>query len=856
MRVLIVDDNAEDRRLLKLNLEHHSCTVIEAQDGLQGLELAKTGKPDLIISDALMPRMDGFQLLRKVKQDAALKSVPFIFYSAVYTGSREAELAISLGAADFIIKPKEPKEFWIDVQSVIEECRLKKERPVEARLIEKEQEYLEKYSTIVAMKLEEKVQELEKALVVQKAAEKSLARQLDLENTMCCVSSRFVGANDMDAAINQSLSDIGVLSGASRAYVFLMSKDNAAYRNTHEWCSEGVQPVIAMARHLPVEAFPWWTERLRQGAVINVDDVSSLPVEAANEKAELARQGVTSVLVLPLMLRERLGGFVGFDHVFGAWKWKEGDIALLRMFSEIISRAIERRQGEEALRESERKYRDISQQFSALLDAIPDNITMQSPDLKVLWANRGAAIGLDAKVSDLSGRYCYELWHGRTAPCVPCPVAKTFNTKEPALETITTPDGRIWELRAVPLFDDEHNVTTVLEVGREISEQRKLEAQLRQAQKMEAIGLLAGGIAHDFNNILTAIIGYGNIALMRLEEKESADHAIEQILASADRASRLTHGLLAFSREQVLQPSPHRLNAIISNIHNLLLRLIGEDIALRTKFADPEIAVQVDRGQIEQVLMNLATNARDAMPQGGDLLIETEAVEISADFIARHGYGETGIFASISITDTGMGMDAEMQKKIFQPFFTTKEPGKGTGLGLAMAYGIIKQHNGFINVYSEPGKGTTFRIYLPVAGAPPEEERPEPKRAEIGGTETVLVAEDDTVVRQLTRQILEEFGYTVIEAEDGEDAVSKFSEHRDAVQLVLVDAIMPKKNGREVYDAVRRIRPDAKVLFMSGYPAEVITKKGILEAGLHFVPKPVSPTDLLKRVRDILDASA
>jgi len=260
-----------------------------------------------------------------------------------------------------------------------------------------------------------------------------------------------------------------------------------------------------------------------------------------------------------------------------------------------------------------------------------------------------------------------------------------------------------------------------------------------------------------------------------------------------------------------------------------------------------------DSSQIEQVLMNLANNARDAMPDGGLLTMGTELVELGEEYIKTHGYGKPGMYALISVTDTGEGMDENIREKIFEPFFTTKEVGKGTGLGLSMVYGIIKQHNGYINVYSELGKGTTFKIYLPLTTAEVEETKPTEPTITIGGTETILLAEDDADVRTFTKSVLEEFGYTVIEAGNGEDAVKRFIENKDKVQLLLLDVIMPKKNGKEVYEEIRKTRPEIKALFMSGYATNIIQKKGILEKGLNFILKPISPTKLLRTIREVLE---
>ena len=388
---------------------------------------------------------------------------------------------------------------------------------------------------------------------------------------------------------------------------------------------------------------------------------------------------------------------------------------------------------------------------------------------------------------------------------------------------------------------------------RDITEQRKLQNQLRHAQKMEAIGTLAGGIAHDFNNILTAIIGYGSILKMRMDGSDQLGTHVDQILSSSERAAALTQSLLAFSRRQKVTLKSVNIHEIAQRVNKLLQRLIGEDIELNYAATDSTANVLADSGQIEQVLMNLATNARDAMPDGGQLAIEVNRVRLDEQYRKNHGYGKPGEYVLIVVSDTGHGMDTKDRERIFEPFFTTKEIGKGTGLGLSIAYGIVKQHNGYINCYSESGVGTTFKIYLPVTLTEDEPAVSADAARPAGGTETILVAEDDAGVRKLTKVVLEEFGYTVIEAEDGETAVRKFSENRDRIGFLILDVIMPKKNGKEVYEEAQKIRPDIKALFTSGYTANIIHKKGILDEGLHFISKPITPKELLEKVRIVLD---
>ena len=405
----------------------------------------------------------------------------------------------------------------------------------------------------------------------------------------------------------------------------------------------------------------------------------------------------------------------------------------------------------------------------------------------------------------------------------------------------------------VPRFDKEGRLADYDGLITDITPLKYLEAQLRQAQKMEAIGQLAGGVAHDFNNILTAIIGYGNLILMKLPGGDVVRPFVSQILASAERAAQLTHSLLAFSRKQAIDPRNVNLNAIIQRVQSLLLKLIGEDVAFETILCNKELTVLADSVQMEQVLMNLVVNARDAIRDHGRITVQTSIFEIGEEFIRTHAYGEPGSYALLTISDTGGGMDEATRRRIFEPFFTTKEVGKGTGLGLSMVYGIIKQHYGYITVASEPGKGTVFSIYLPlVAGTEPAKEKMAPAAEQQGG-ETVLLAEDDRDVRRLTKMVLENFGYRVIEAVDGEDAVAKFNEQNAAIDLLVFDVIMPKKSGKDAYLAIRQTRPDIKVLFTSGYTADIIHQKGILDPGMVFIMKPISPTILLGKVREVLD---
>jgi len=396
----------------------------------------------------------------------------------------------------------------------------------------------------------------------------------------------------------------------------------------------------------------------------------------------------------------------------------------------------------------------------------------------------------------------------------------------------------------------------IAEHKRAREELRKTEAQLLQAQKMEAIGQLTGGIAHDFNNMLTVIMGYSELMLQKLKADDPLRSEVEQIKEAGNRASLLTRQLLAFSRKQVLQPRVLDLNAVLTNLDKMLQRLIGEDIALVTMPAPGLGRVKVDPGQIEQVIMNLAVNARDAMPNGGKLTIETANVELDNAYAREHVSVRPGPYVMLAVSDTGCGMDAATQARIFEPFFTTKEPGKGTGLGLSTVYGIVKQSDGNIWVYSEPGRGTTFKIYLPRVEAVAEAVEPSGAAARtIRGSETILLVEDENAVRALIRSTLQANGYTVLEAHHGKHAIQVCEQHAGPIHLMVTDVVMPEMSGRDLAERLKPSRPNMKVFFMSGYTDKAIVNHGELDPGTAFLQKPFIPDALARKVREVLDGS-
>jgi signal transduction histidine kinase len=395
----------------------------------------------------------------------------------------------------------------------------------------------------------------------------------------------------------------------------------------------------------------------------------------------------------------------------------------------------------------------------------------------------------------------------------------------------------------------------MLSLFRDVTAQKRLEEQLRQSQKMEAIGQLAGGVAHDFNNILTVIGGHASLLLNSDLESLTAKSA-QQIAQATERAAGLTRQLLTFSRRQVMQPCRLDMNEVVSNMTKMLGRLLGEDVSLQLTYWDQPSLVQADASMMEQVLLNLAVNSRDAMPKGGQLAIKIALVDIGPVHVAHHPEARAGRFVCLTAADTGCGIPPENLRRIFEPFFTTKQLGKGTGLGLATVYGIVKQHQGWIEVESHVGKGTTFRVYLPKSQESPMAAQEKPAETPVrGGSETILLVEDETPVRELVSTILTGRGYNVLQAESGPKALEVWKQKRDDIDLLLTDLVMPDRmNGRELAEKLWSDRPKLKVIFTSGYSADVVGKDFVLKQGLHYLQKPYHPQKLALAVRDCLDA--
>ncbi len=534
--------------------------------------------------------------------------------------------------------------------------------------------------------------------------------------------------------------------------------------------------------------------------------------------------------------------------------------ALIEMHSHFID-VTSHKHAEKQLQESEERLR------LALDAAHMGTFDWDVPHNRITWSRWHEEMW-GFKPGEFGGTYesFSERVHPDDLPGINAEAARCIAAREPFAREfrVVWPDGTVHWIMGRGEFSFDANGQALRMCGAilETTEHRQAEealreseTQLRQSQKLEAVGQLAGGIAHDFNNLLTAINGYSSLALKRLDDASPLKSYIEEVKKAGDRAANLTRQLLAFSRKQILEPKVLDLNEVVGDMSKMLRRMIGEDVQLATSPARELGRVKADPGQIEQIIMNLVVNARDAMPNGGKVTIETSDVHLDDEYAREHMPTKPGHYVLLAVSDTGTGMDAETQARIFEPFFTTKEVDKGTGLGLSTVYGIVKQSDGFVWVYSEPGHGTTFKVYLPVVDAEKTAAaKPLDDDAQIG-TETILLVEDEEVVRNLAQETLEAAGYEVLVAGKGEEAIRLGIEHPHEIHLLLSDVVMPGASGNEVAEQLRSLRPKTKVLFMSGYTDEAIVHHGVLASGVRFIQKPFSLAALCRKVREVLDSN-
>ena len=689
IRILIVDDKQENLYMLRALLTGYGCEVEEARHGAEALTKARELPPNLVISDLLMPVMDGYTLLRHWKSDERLRLVPFVVYTATYTGPKDEQLARNLGADAFIIKPAEPDQFMAGIQEVL--TRRKDGLLSPAKLPSGDEEVqLKQYSESLIRKLEKKAFELER---VNQALEEYIAERRRAED-----------------ALHRSTSLL-----------------HAAFDAT----TDGILAVD------------------REGRII-----------ASNRKfAEMWH--------VPKTVMDRAD---------------EGELRACLM---------------EQLKDPEG--------FAAKIEALYNEPAKESRDI-------------------------VEFKDGR--------VFERFSRPQRMGEEIV---GRVWDFR------------DITESRQAEAEREKLQAQLVQAQKMESVGRLAGGVAHDFNNMLGVILGYAEMALTNLDPSLPLYSNIVQIHKAAGRSAEITRQLLAFARKQTISPQVLNLNETVEGMLKMLRRLIEENIDLVWQPRSGLWLVKMDPSQIDQILANLCVNARDAIAGTGKLTIQTGMATFDEAFCAGNEGSAPGDYVLLAVSDDGCGMGPETLSHLFEPFFTTKAVGKGTGLGLATVYGIVTQNNGFINVASEPEKGTIFKIYLPryeeaVETAIPQDLE-QPAR---GNGETVLLVEDNAALLELVRKMLTGLGYRILEASSPALALKRAGEHPGAIDLLITDVVMPEMNGRALAERLAALHPGLKVLFMSGFTSDAIAHHGVLDDGIHFIQKPFSMRNISRKVREAL----
>lgn len=803
IRVLLVEDNPTDVLILQEVLARVSSAqfeLIHAERLVGALAYLSREPFDVVLLDLGLPDSQGLETLVKLRQQAP--PIPVV----VLTGLADEALGLNTlqqGAQDYLVKGQ------------VEGDGL-------ARAI--------RYA-IKRKQAEEEIRQRNRELTLFNQVIAACAADIEVE-TMLEIACR----------------ELALAFEVPQATAALFDEKKTLIQIVAEYRASG-QP-SALGLTFPVLHDPALQYLLKQEGPLIVSEVQSDPRLTPSFRELLGQGGIVSLMILPLRFSGEIVGSLmieaGEPRLFSA-----KDVNLAWSVADQVAGSLARA-----------RLVQTQQRLSAAIEQAMDTVIITTTSGVIIYVNpafernsgysRAEAVGQTPQLlkSDQHDPDFYEVlwttlragqvWRGR------------FVNKRKD-DALYTEDATI-----TPIRNDNGAITNYVSVQHDVTRELQLEEQYRQSQKMEAIGRLSGGVAHDFNNLLLVINGYSELLLNRYLDIESPLRKhVEEIQKAGERAAGLTNQLLAFSRKQVLEPKVLNLNTIVAEMDKMLRRLIGEDIDLVTALRDGLGQVKADPGQLEQVLLNLAVNARDAMPQGGKLTIETANIELDDAYARQHAEVQSGHYVMLAVSDTGSGIDRETLARIYEPFFTTKAQGKGTGLGLSTVYGIVKQSGGHIWVYSELGRGTTFKVYLPRVQETVEVVEPDPARLEQPqGLETILLVEDDERVRELVRTLLEEEGYTVLVAHNGDEALRFCQQYDGPAHLLVTDIVMPGGiNGRQLSERLAPLYPELKVLFMSGYTDEAIVHHGVLEHHVAFLQKPFTLVALLRKVREILDAS-
>jgi two-component system, cell cycle sensor histidine kinase and response regulator CckA len=892
--ILIVEDSITQSEQLKHLLEQEGYRVTVAGDGKEALSHLASHKPTLVISDIVMPVMNGYELCKHIKSNETTWEIPVILLTSLISSEDVLE-GLSCGADNFITKPYNEEYLLSIIAKILASGRLRKTERVrmgvevliggKRRFITADQQQmlsllLSTYEAAVQRNTEltqvqdelrslnerledlvqERTSELLKEIAERKRGEARVGGLNAILRAVRSVNQLITREKDRKTMIDEACFILVSSRGFNSAWIALVDETGKLLTMTGNVQNE---KYMKMAEAIKRDEWPFCTEKAMEESGIVVIEAGSTVCRDCLLSDDCRGHGA---FVARIRQDEKNYGFMVVSlpvHIVA-------DQEEQQLFKEAVSDiafALYNIELEERRFKIEKELKDSEARYRALFEGVAEGILMTDMQTKKFkYANPAMCQILGYSATELNVMTASDI-HPEDA------LEKLMAELEAALEESTSliqhnipflkKDGTIIFADVVTspgisIVGRSHTatfVTDITERHRAEEEKKRMEIQLLQSQKMEAIGRLSGGIAHDFNNILTTIIGNSEMTLAGIGKEDPLWEPLEDIKLAGEKAAMLTRQLLAFSRRQILQAEKFNLNEIVTEMDKMLRRLIGEDIELETMLSPDLGIIEADPGQVEQIIMNLAINSRDAMPNGGKLTIETASVELDEVYAATHFPVIPGSYEMVSVSDTGIGISKENKEQIFEPFFTTKPKGKGTGLGLSIVYGIVKQSNGYIWVYSEPGKGAAFKIYFPRVEDDdyPGETARKTTTELCGGSETVMVVEDDRMIMKVIKKVLVSCGYSVLFAADGNEALRVSEDHNAPIHLLLTDVIMPGMGGRELMNRLGRKRPDMKVLFMSGYTDNAIVHHGVLEKGLSFIQKPFASGSLKKKVREVLD---
>jgi PAS domain S-box-containing protein len=831
--ILIAEDRPVDRLFLATLLGYQGHGILEASDGVEALALVQSQQPQLVISDILMPTMDGYEFVRRMRAIPAVAATPVIFYTATYHEREARALAERCGVRDIITKPSEPEVILAKVDAVLGRPRTGTgTAPPDAA------QFHQTHLQLVNQKLTEKVQSLAET-------EHRLTALID-------IGHRFSQERDPRGVLQQLCTSAREVTLAKHVVLALLADDGTRVEAV---VTSGVGPSRLAAVSEGIPSADALSHMLEQRVPVRKRDVNS--VTDAPDLATPALDG-SSYLGVPIATASAVYGWLSLIHKLGADDFTETDERMAVALGGQAALAYENARHVSRLDQEVTERTLIKDRMDFALTAARMGIAETDLDTgRVVWSESTAALfGISPDSFAGTAEAFYALVHPEDRAALREELARALRNGTHDLVTefrTIWPDGSAhWlQTRARIAYDPKGRPLRIVDVSLDVTDRRLLEAQFRQAQKMEAVGLLASGIAHDFNNLLTVICGYSEFLRNGLAPGQQRNDA-EEIIQAAGRAAALTRQLLAFSRKQVLLPTRLDVNAVVANVSTMLTRLIGDDIELTTAFGPTVPTVRADAGQLEQVLINLVVNARDAMPAGGRIKITTATAQLDANVMMGRERVKAGRYVVLAVSDTGVGMDQKTKDRLFEPFFTTKAPGKGTGLGLAAVHGIVAQSGGYVVVKSEPLRGASFEVYLPAAE--PEGKAPEvaaSREQPGGGTASVLIVEDEQAIRTLTRTILERAGYRVQATPTATDAEALFAQDPGGIDLLVTDVALPDGTGPALFKRLCEKRPSLRVLYMSGYADDTLVDQAALEHG--FLQKPFLPKGLVRKVRETLD---